>query len=213
MYCPAHFDEQRLHILHDLIRKQPLATLITHSNDGLNADHIPLHLRTDASPFGTLVGHVARSNPLWKLAGQEILAIFHGPECYISPSWYATKQQTGKVVPTWNYVVAHAYGTLRAIEDPEWIHKQLEVLTHQHEQHLPNPWTDADAPYDYIKRLLDQIVGIEIPISQLQGKWKVSQNQPVENRKSVVAELLSAGDQQSQSIAALIELEDKAAGV
>ena len=205
MYCPAHFDEPRLDILHDLIAQQPLATLVTQSNQGLTADHIPLLLRNDGSPFGTLVGHVARNNPLWQLADREILAIFHGPDCYISPSWYATKQQTGKVVPTWNYVVAHAYGTLRAIEDPEWIHEQLEMLTHQHEQHLPNPWTDADAPSDYIKNLLGKIVGIEIPIARLQGKWKVSQNQPLENQQSVIEELLLQDNPTSEAMAELVQ--------
>jgi transcriptional regulator len=204
MYCPAHFDESRIDVLHALMHERPLATIITQSAEGIVADHIPLHLRSDGSPFGTLVGHVALATPLWRLPGREVLAIFHGPDCYISPSWYATKQQTGKVVPTWNYVVAHAYGTLRAIEDPEWIHEQLELLTHQHEQHLPNPWTNSDAPDDYIKRLLGQIVGIEIPIVRLLGKWKVSQNQPVENCESVICALTNSGDAQKTAIAELV---------
>jgi transcriptional regulator len=204
MYCPAHFEESRIDILHDLIHKQPLATLVTQSNEGLTADHIPLHLRNDGSPFGTLVGHVARDNPLWKLAGQEILAIFQGPDCYISPSWYATKQQTGKVVPTWNYVVAHAHGRLRAIEDPAWIRKQLEALTNQHEQAQPQPWTVAEVPSEFTERLIEQIIGIEIPIAQLRGKWKVSQNQPVKNRESVVAALTNSSDGQKAAIAELV---------
>ncbi|MDB6063002.1 MAG: transcriptional regulator [Verrucomicrobiaceae bacterium] len=193
-------------MLHSLIREYPLATIITQSSAGIVADHIPLHLRSDGSPFGTLVGHVARNNPLWKLAGQEIFTIFHGPDCYISPSWwYATKQQTGKVVPTWNYVVVHAYGTLRAIDDSVWVRAQLEVLTHQHEQSLPTPWAVDDAPREFTDHIIGQIVGIEIKITRLQGKRKVSQNQPDENRTSVMAALRAANKSPEQAMANLVE--------
>lgn len=190
MYLPSHFAETDTGTLHALIRERPLATLVTLGPDGLTANHIPLHLDADAGPCGTLRGHVARANLLWKeAAGSQVLVIFQGPESYISPAGYATKAEHGKVVPTWNYTAVHAHGVLRSIEDADWIFAQISALTAAHEAGLPQPWTISDAPADYIEKMLGAIVGIEIPIDRLVGKWKVSQNQPVENQVSLLTAL------------------------
>ncbi len=169
--------------------------MVTLSSDGLTANHIPLHLQADGSAFGKLVGHVARANPVWHDAHglAEVLAIFQGPNAYITPSWYATKADGGKVVPTWNYAVVHAHGPLVVKDDPQWVRAQLESMTRQHEASRPQPWAVEDAPREFTDRLLQAIVGIEIPITRLQGKWKVSQNQPANNRASVIAGLTEPG--------------------
>jgi transcriptional regulator len=190
MYLPKHFAEDDVAEMHALMRAHPLATLVSHGPDGLDANHIPL-LLADAAPCGKLQGHVARANPLWKpgrVAG-EVLVVFQGDECYISPSGYATKAEHGKVVPTWNYVAVHAYGDLRVIDDPDWILAQVSALTAANETALPQPWRVTDAPADYIEKMLGAIVGIEITITRLLGKWKVSQNQPPANQASLVAAL------------------------
>ncbi len=207
MYSPQHFEELRLDVLHGLVQNNTLATLVTLTPQGLVANHIPLHLRVDGSPFGVLVGHVARSNPLWQDfdAATPVLAIFQGPASYISPSWYATKQEHGKVVPTWNYAVVHATGPLRVMDDPKWVRAQLQDLVHQQESAMPKPWAVDDAPHDYTERLIGAIVGIEIPITQLTGKWKVSQNQPAANRATVVQALESHPKDQSRAMAALVK--------
>jgi transcriptional regulator len=190
MYLPKHFAEDDVAEMHALMRANPLATLVSHGPDGLNANHIPL-LLTDAEPHGKLQGHVARANPLWKedsVTG-EVLVVFHGDESYISPSGYATKAEHGKVVPTWNYVAVHAYGELRVIDDPDWILAQVSALTATNEATLPQPWAVTDAPADYIGKLLGAIVGIEITVTRLLGKWKVSQNQPPANQASLIRAL------------------------
>ncbi len=176
--------------MHQLMRDRPLATVVTLSSQGINANHIPLYLALTENSYGVLRGHVARSNSMWSdLQNAEVLAIFHGPESYISPSWYATKKETGKVVPTWNYAVVHAHGTLSVIDDPAWIRAQLETLTDQQEEIHPEPWAVADAPYEFTQKLLEAVVGIEINITKLSGKWKVSQNQPPQNQAGVISGL------------------------
>jgi transcriptional regulator len=207
MYIPKHFAEPRVDALHQLIRARPLATLVTLASSGLNADHIPLHLSPEPSPFGTLRGHVARANPIWKdISGDvEALAIFHGPDAYVTPSWYPTKAETGRVVPTWNYAVAHAYGTLRVVDDPAWLRAHLEALVAHNESALPEPWHIEDAPSDYIERLLGAIVGIEIVVTRLSGKWKTSQNQSAENRAGVIHGLRASGTPEAIDMAVLIE--------
>ncbi|AEF98538.1 FMN-binding negative transcriptional regulator [Methylomonas methanica] len=191
MYIPKHFEEPDISVMQALIRDYPLATLVTFSSDGLNANHIPLHLQADENvPYGCLRGHVARSNPLCReIPSTKVLAVFQAENAYISPSWYATKAQTGKVVPTWNYAAVHAHGALEIIDDAVWLRRQLEAMTAIHEAGLPEPWSVSDAPADFTERLLDQIIGIEIRVTRLQGKWKVSQNQPAENRNSVIVGL------------------------
>lgn len=211
MYVPKHFEEPRIDVMHELIRERPLATLVTMSSQGLNANHIPLHLVTTHAPFGTLRGHVARSNPVWHdlQAGVEVLAIFHGPDAYITPSWYATKKETGKVVPTWNYAVAHAYGTLRVIDDAAWVRTQLEALTEHNETKLPKQWAVSDAPREFTAKLIGAIIGIEIVITRLSGKWKVSQNQPPQNQTGVIEGLANSGMPGATAMAALISANAK----
>lgn len=207
MYIPSHFAEPRVDVLHQLVRAHPLATLVTLSSSGLNANHIPLHLSPEPSPLGTLRGHVARANPLWRdsVEGVETLAIFQGPDAYISPSWYPTKLETGKGVPTWNYAVAHAYGTLRVMDDPAWLRPHLEALTGQNEARFPEPWHVDDAPPDYLEKMIGAVVGIEIVITRLSGKWKVSQNQPAVNQAGVVAGLRASGLAADLEVAALVD--------
>ena len=175
------------------MRARPLATIITLSSQGLTANHVPLHLSRQPAPFGTLRGHVARENPIWQdfVADVEVLAIFHGPEAYITPSWYPSKKQTGKVVPTWNYAVVHAYGKLQIVDDAAWLRDQLEALTNQNEAAFAQPWRLGDAPPAYIAKLTEAIVGLEITITRLVGKWKVGQNQSVGDRAGVVQGLRS----------------------
>jgi transcriptional regulator len=218
MYTPKHFDEPEVTVLHQLMRERPLATLVTMGFEGPEANVIPLHLAEaeESSPGqqgqqgqqgqGVLRGHVARANPLWHEHPAEtpVLAIFHGPDGYISPSWYATKAETGKVVPTWNYVVVHARGFLRVIEDPQWIRAQIDALTGEQEAGFARPWSAADAPADFIDKLLGAVVGIEIVITRLQGKWKLSQNQPLPNRLGVIQALEAMGTGESAVMADLI---------
>lgn len=207
MYIPKQFEEPRVDVLHGLIRAHPLATLVTHSTAGLNANHIPLHLSESPAPYGTLQGHIARSNPLSNeiADGIEGLAIFHGPESYITPSWYATKQETGKVVPTWNYAVVHAHGVLRVVDDTLWLRTQLDALTDHNESSFQKPWAVSDAPADYIEKMMTAIMGVELVITRMIGKWKVSQNQPSQNRDGVVSGLRISGLSESEAMAALIE--------
>ena len=196
MYVPQHFTETRLPVLHGLMRAQPLAAIVTLGSSGLTANHIPLELDADEPPFGILRGHVARANPMWRDYSAEAgaLAIFQGPQAYITPSWYAEKRASGKVVPTWNYAVVHASGPLRIIDDPAWVRGLVERLTQRMEAPRTAPWSVADAPRDYVESQLRAIVGIEITIATLTGKWKVSQNRPAADRESIARELGESGD-------------------
>jgi transcriptional regulator len=204
MYIPKHFEVTDDKVLHELIHDYPLATLVTTSEHGLNANHIPMHFTVMPKPYGTLQGHVARSNPLLGDIDRDnqSLAIFHGPNAYITPSWYETKKEHGKVVPTWNYVVVHAYGILQIVDNPEWLRTQLETLTDQNESQFSEPWAVTDAPSEFTEKLFESIVGIEMKITKLVGKWKVSQNQPLENQLSVIKGLK---DNQQQEMADLIK--------
>jgi len=211
MYIPKHFEESRVDVMHALIRAHPLATLVTLTSNGIVANHIPLHLSESPAPFGTLQGHVARSNSVWKEYSPDIeaLAVFQGPESYITPSWYATKKETGEVVPTWNYAVVHAYGSLRVIDDPAWLRSQLEKLTSDNESRRPEPWQVSDAPIEYTEKLIAAIVGFEFVISKLSGKWKVSQNQPSANRAGVISGLQELGTPNALQMAAIVPEDGK----
>ena len=206
MYLPQHFAETRLPVLHGLIRRFPLATLVATTPRGLDANHLPLVLDESRGELGELRGHVARSNPAWREVpvGSEVLAIFHGDNRYISPSWYPTKREHGKVVPTWNYAVVHARGRIAWHDDPAWLRALVETLTNIHEQGSAVPWRVGDAPAEFIDRQLGNIVGFEIPIAALDGKWKVSQNRTPAERTAVVAELRARGDAVSLAMAELI---------
>ncbi len=211
MYIPKQFEEPSVDVMHELIRARPLATLVTLSSSGLNANHIPLHLLESPAPFGTLQGHVARANAILSDLEKDIeaLAVFHGPDIYITPSWYATKKATGKVVPTWNYAVVHAYGHLRVVDDAAWLRAQLEALTTHNEASFSEPWAVSDAPHEFTEKLIGNIVGFEMVISRLSGKWKVSQNQPQQNQAGVIHGLKASGLHDSSAMAVLVEAASK----
>jgi transcriptional regulator len=188
MYLPAHFEEKRPEVLHALIRAEPLGLLVTQGDAGLQANSVPFVLDADpAGGPGILRAHVARANPLWResRSGSESLVVFQGPQAYISPSFYPSKALHGKVVPTWNYIMVQARGTLRAVEDAAWLHAFVTRLTDRHEAPRAKPWAVNDAPADYIETMLGAIVGIEIVLTALVGKWKVSQNRSAADRAGV----------------------------
>jgi transcriptional regulator len=196
MYLPKHFEETRAEVLHELIRAHPLGLLVTLADAGLQANPVPFMLDADpAGGPGILRAHVARANPLWRetRADTEALVVFQGPQAYVSPGWYASKAEHGKVVPTWNYVMVQARGTLRAIDDPAWVRAFVTRLTTRHEAVQAKPWAVADAPPDYIEATARAIVGLEITLSALVGKWKVSQNRSAADRAGVASGLRAAG--------------------
>jgi transcriptional regulator len=205
MYQPKHFEETRVDTMHALIRAHPFGALVTQGPAGLDANHVPFEIDPDPVPLGTLRAHVARANPIWKeAAGAEVLVLFQGPEIYISPSWYPTKQETAKVVPTWNYAVVHAHGHLRAIEDRDWLRAFVTRLTDRHESGRPDRWKVTDAPADYIETMLGGIVGLEIPLTRLVGKWKVSQNRPAQDQDGVIEGLSREGEREASAMADLV---------
>ena len=197
MYQPPLFREDRLEIQHDLIRAQPLGLLVTAGPAGLVANLIPFLIDAETSELGTLRAHFARANPVQhELAtGAECLVVFQGPQNYVTPSWYATKRETGKVVPTWNYATVHTWGRPRLIEDPVWLRRQLDDLTLLQEGVRPAPWQVDDAPEPFIAAQIKGIIGVEIPIGRIEGKWKVSQNRPEADREGVVEGLRAEGEE------------------
>ena len=207
MYVPKHFEVTEVRNMHDLMRAFPLATVVTDSSKGMNANHIPMFLMDAPQPYGSLRGHVARLNPVLEdiSAKKEALVIFHGPNAYISPSWYATKQEHGKVVPTWNYAVVHAYGQLQVVDDESFLIEQLEALTNAHEAGFDAPWAVADAPAEFTEKLMQSIVGVEMTITRLIGKWKVSQNQPEQNQNSLVEGLTAKNHADTIAMVGLIK--------
>jgi transcriptional regulator len=193
MYVPSHFAEDRVSVLHDAIRAHGFATLVSMTSDGLIASHLPLMIDPEPAPYGTLIGHFARPNPQAREAIGEALAIFHGPEGYITPLYYATKRQTGKVVPTWNYTAIHAYGPLKFLDDRD---RKLDIvtrLTDLHEGKHATPWAVSDAPADFTEVMLKGIIGFELTITRLQGKWKMNQNRPEVDRIGVIDGLRADG--------------------
>ncbi|HSW11394.1 MAG TPA: FMN-binding negative transcriptional regulator [Solimonas sp.] len=203
MYLPKHFEETRAEVLQALMRSHPLATLVTTGAAGLQAEHLPLEFDAAA---GLLRGHVARANPVWREAdtATAALAIFQGPQHYVSPSWYPSKQADGRVVPTWNYIVVHARGELRFVEDHDWLRALVGRLTDRHEAASAQPWQLSDAPEEFIERQLGAIVGVELRISALQGKWKLSQNRPAADRAGVVAGLQQQEGEAAAAMAAQV---------
>ena len=200
MYDVEAFREERIDVMHALIKAHPLATLVTLTAQGIEANHIPLLIDAEPTaldtPFGVLRGHVARANPIWRTqsAGGDALAVFQGPQGYITPSWYPSKSQHGKVVPTWNYAVVHAHGPLNFIEDAPWLRKLVTRLTVSQESPRAQPWQVSDAPPDYVDTMLKAIVGIEMPVRRLQGKWKMSQNRLPQDRAGVMEALEARAD-------------------
>ena len=192
--------------MHEAIRQAGLGTLVTLGPDGMEATHLPMLVDPEPAPFGTLKGHVARANPQWRraLGDVQALAIFLGPDAYITPAWYETKRQTGKVVPTWNYVAIHAYGPLSFYEDADRLLALVTKLTETHEAGRAQPWAVSDAPKDFIAGMLKAIVGFELPIARLEGKWKMSQNRPPADRTGVVAGLTAEGGAGEAAVAEIV---------
>lgn len=207
MYLPRSFEETDVAALHDFVRARPLATLVTIADDGLCADHIPLLLFANEGGRTLLRGHVARANPVWRSieARPDVLAVFQDAGRYITPSWYATKSETGKVVPTWNYAAVHACGKATVVHDPSWLHVLLTQLTATHEAARPQAWHLTDAPADYVATQLRAIVGIEIDVARLTGKWKMSQNRLARDIDGVVAGLRASTEPADTSMADEIE--------
>lgn len=207
MYTPKHFEETDLGVLHALIDSHPLGAWVTQAHGGLVANHIPFLLHPARGALGTLVGHVARANPVWQACSRTVpsLVIFQGPEAYITPSWYPSKAKHGRVVPTWNYAVVHAHGLPAAIEDRDWLLAHVGELTRRHEAKQAEPWSVSDAPGDYLEKMVASIVGIEIPISRIEGKWKAGQNRNPEDRLGAAAGLRRLGEANPSAIAALME--------
>jgi transcriptional regulator len=198
MYLPSHFAESRPRVLRDFIASHPLGLLVTQNRDGgIEANSVPFFLdATDDATPGVLRAHVARANPLWKEARDDVdaLVVFQGPHGYVSPAWYPSKAEHGKVVPTWNYLMVQGRGRLRAIDDKAWLRAFVTRLTDHHEGGRSAPWAVSDAPADFIEATLGAIVGIEIPLSSIVGKWKVSQNRSAADRAGVVDGLLRERD-------------------
>jgi len=207
MYIPSPYQETDVTALHALIRSHPLGTWVMPGDGALVVNHIPFLIDPARGEFGTLVGHVARPNAVWKQCSRDepAVVIFQGAESYISPSWYPTKQATGKAVPTWNYAVVHAHGVPRVFEDRDRLLAHVTALTNTHESSHDVPWHVSDAPADFIEAMLKGIVGIEIPIATLTGKWKVSQNRPEADRRAVVDALRQREDGRSQAMATLVQ--------
>jgi transcriptional regulator len=204
MYTPKHFVETRVEALHELIRAYPFATVVVNTVDGLVANHLPFELVD-----GVLHGHVARGNELVQMDGTEVLLVFQGPDGYISPNWYPSKHETGREVPTWNYAVVHVHGRLRVIDDAAWLRRLLETLTDHHEAGQPQPWKISDAPEDHIEKSLRAIVGLEVAVDRIEGKFKLSQNHPARNRAGVVAGLHERDGDGDAELAALMTQQEE----
>ena len=196
MYLPRLHEETDLRVLHELIRAQPLGSWATLGAGEIIMNHVPFALDPAAGAFGTLRCHVARANEVWQQFSRTVPSViaFHGPQTYISPSWYPSKQAHGAVVPTWNYVVVHAHAIPRLIEDPAQLIEHLSHLTASQEASRPVPWKLSDAPPDFIEQMSRRIVALEMPIARIVGKWKVSQNRSAPDRQGVVEALQAQGD-------------------
>ena len=201
MQQPAFFREDRPEVMHELIRAHPLATLVT-MQSALTADHVPMVLDVEGGQ-AVLRGHIAANNPLARSGIDEVdaLAVFQGPHAYISPSWYASKAEHGRVVPTWNYAAVHASGPMRIVRDEDWLTEHLRALGHANESHRAQAWALEDAPADYVAKLMRAIVGVELRVSALSGVWKMSQNKRGADHSGVVDGLLADG---AEDVAALV---------
>ena len=207
MYIPRDFEETRVAVLREFVREHPFCTLVTAGSGGLIASHIPMGLEAEGDESGVLKGHVSRANPQWKTFDPEVeaLAIFSGPEHYISPSWYAEKAATGKVVPTWNYAVVHVYGRLKTVDDAEWLRRHVEALTAIHEAEMREPWSVTDAPEDYLSAMVRGIVGMELAVTRIEGKWKASQNRSESDRRGVLRGLDELGTDRSRAMRLMVD--------
>ena len=198
MYVPAHFAETRKEVLHSRIVQHPFGTLITHGSSGLDANHIPFELAAEDGELGVLRAHVARANPVWQevASGDEVLVVFHAGDAYISPNWYPSKHELHKQVPTWNYMVVHAHGRMTILDDERYVRGVVGRLTRTHEASEPKPWKMGDAPKDYVDAMVKAIVGIQVEITRLVGKSKLSQNKEARDIQGAAEALKSSGESQ-----------------
>lgn len=207
MYVPTHFEEHDVAAMREVIRARPFGTWVTIATGGLEVNHLPFLLHTERGEHGTLAGHVARANPVWRAIAEArpSVVVFNGANGYVTPSWYPSKQETGKAVPTWNYLVVHAHGVARAIDDREWLRTHVNELTDAHESHRTARWRTSDAPAPYIEALLGAIVGIEIPIERLEGKRKLSQNRSAHDLRGVIDGLIQTGEGEPEMVRMLFD--------
>jgi len=198
MYIPAHFAETRKEVLHSRIVQHPFGTLITHGSSGLDANHIPFELAAEDGELGVLRAHVARANPVWQEVanGDEVLVVFHAGDAYISPNWYPSKHELHKQVPTWNYMVVHAHGRITILDDERYVRGVVGRLTRTHEASEPKPWKMGDAPKDYVDAMVKAIVGVQVEITRLVGKSKLSQNKEARDIQGAAEALKSSGESQ-----------------
>ena len=195
MYTPAHFEQNSPEHLQRIIRAHPLGTLVTHGAAGLDADHVPFEFDPDVGPHGLLSAHVARANPVWQRcpSGTPVMVVFHGAQAYISPSWYPSKHETHRQVPTWNYEVVHAHGVLTVHDDERFVRRLVARLTRKHEATEARPWKMGDSAPEFVDTLLKSIVGLEIAVTSLVGKAKLSQNKELRDRAGAADALLARG--------------------
>lgn len=196
MYIPAHFDEPRTEVLHDLVRQYPFGMLVTHGASGLDANHIPFELDPQQGEMGMLTAHVARANPVWQdvANGDDVMVVFRVADAYVSPNWYPSKHEFHKQVPTWNYMVVHAYGRITIRDDERFVRGMVARLTRTHEASQPTPWKMTDSPTEFIDTMLKAIVGLEVEITRLVGKLKLSQNKDVDDIRGAGNALKTKGD-------------------
>ena len=206
MYVTESFRETRQHVMHQLIEDHPLATFVSLANGEIEVNHFPMFLDPATGAFGALAGHVPKANPLWREleSSAAVTVVFHGPSAYVSPGWYPSKRAHGKVVPTWNYAVVHAEGVARLQHDTEWLMDHLKQMVEKHEAAQPVPWSVGDAPEDFTGRMLEQIVGVEVTITELTGKWKVSQNRPRADVLGVLDGLGAGGGDSKEAMTDLV---------
>jgi len=203
MYLPAHFAETRPEELQRIIREHPLGMLVTHGSHGLDADHIPFEYDPGEDGLGVLSAHVARANPVWQRcpSGTPVMVVFRGAQAYVSPSWYPSKHEAHRQVPTWNYEVVHAHGTLTVHDDERFVRRIVARLTRRHEAAEPKPWKMGDSAPEFIDGMLRNIVGIEIAVASLVGKRKLSQNKEARDRLGAADTLAARGiDELAQSM-------------
>ena len=207
MYTPTHFQETDLQTQLELIRQHPLGALVTHGEHGLDANHIPFIVLAPTSefPLGRIQAHVAKNNPVWEQTNGEVMVLFQGPHAYISPSWYEDKKKHGKVVPTYNYAVVHVHGAMRVLNTPDELLPFLHTLTNQFESTSATPWRVDDAPPAYINDMMQAIVGIEIAISKIHGKWKLCQDDSSQDRMNIAQGLAEQDHEPSKQMATLME--------
>jgi transcriptional regulator len=206
MYEVEHFSQTSVSAMRAYVAQNSFASLAVDTDEGPSIDHLPLEFDPTPGPDGRLLGHVARGNPLWRrFESGPALAVFCGHQAYISPDWYSSKASEPRVVPTWNYAAVHVSGTLRFLHEPEQIFEILSRLTERFESSRPTPWTIADAPEDFVHRLVGAVVGVELEVRSMKGKWKLSQNRPAQDRKGVIAGLRSEGGSAGHAMADLME--------